>query len=161
MKIVVLALLAALLCGCSSQEVYETVADEQLVPVMAQPGQITVRLPGEAALPVMENDSGRLYLCQGYEIALQTLTGGDVDGTLRTLTGYGREEMTVLETLRSDMPCYEFTWACAGEGGDQIGQGILMDDGSYHYCMTVLWDTEEKSTGQTVWSDVFASFDVA
>ena len=42
-----------------------------------------------------------------------------------------------------------------------IGQGILMDDGSYHYCMTVLWDAEEKSSGQTVWSDVFSSFDVA
>lgn len=161
MKIVVLAILAALLCGCAGQEVYETVADEQLVPVIAQPGQITVKLPGEAALPVMENDSGRLYLCQDYEIALQTLAGGDVDGTLRTLTGYGREELTVLETLRSDMPCYEFTWACAGEGGDRIGQGILIDDGSYHYCMTVLWDAEKTRSGQTVWSEVFASFDVA
>lgn len=161
MRILAVFLLAAMLCGCTGQEVLETVSDEQILPVMAQPGQITVKLPGEAALPTMESDSGRLYLCRDYEIALQTLTGGDLDATLRELTGYGREELTVLETLRSDMPCYEFVWACAGEGGEQLGQGIVMDDGAYHYCMTVLWNAEDSRSGQIVWSEVFSSFNVA
>ena len=74
MKIwVVLLALALCLTGCGSQQTMETVADEWVVPVMAQPKQITVKLPGEAAMPAAESDSGRLYLCQDYEIALQTL----------------------------------------------------------------------------------------
>lgn len=153
--------LALTLCGCGSQEVLETVADEQIVPVMAQPRQITVKLPGEAALPAVESDSGRLYLCQDYEIALQTLSGGDLDATLRSVTGYGREELTVMETLRSSMPCYEFTWTCAGETGDRIGQGIILDDGNYHYVMTALWDAEKTENLQIVWSEIFSSYDLA
>lgn len=160
-KWLVIALLALGLSGCGSEEVMETVADEWVVPVMAQPMQIEVDLPGEAAMPVSETDSGRLYLCQDYEIALQTLSSGDLDATLRSVTGYGKEELTVLETLRSQMPCYEFTWTCAGETGDRIGQGILMDDGNYHYVMTALWDAEKTETMQLSWSEVFSSFDVS
>lgn len=157
----VIALLALLLTGCGSEEVMETVADEWVVPVMAQPLQITVDLPGEAAMPVSESDSGRLYLCQDYEIALQTLSSGDLNATLQSVTGYGKEDLTILETLRSQMPCYEFTWTCAGETGDRIGQGILMDDGNYHYVMTALWDADKTESMQVVWSEVFSSFGLA
>ena len=160
-KWMAIVLCMLLLSGCGSEEVMETVADEWVVPVMAEPAQITVKLPGEAAMPVSESDSGRLYLCQDYEIALQTLSSGDLDGTLRSVTGYGREALTVLETLRSDLPCYEFTWTCAGENGDRIGRGILLDDGTYHYVMTALWDAEKTETMQLSWNEVFASFNVA
>ena len=160
-KWIAIVLCMLLLSGCGSEEVMETVADEWVVPVMAEPAQITVKLPGEAAMPVSESDSGRLYLCQDYEIALQTLSSGDLDGTLRSVTGYGREALTVLETLRSDLPCYEFTWTCAGENGDRIGRGILLDDGTYHYVMTALWDAEKTETMQLSWNEVFASFNVA
>ena len=160
-KWLVIAVLALGLSGCGSEEVMETVADEWMVPVMAQPMQIQVELPGEAAMPVSETESGRLYLCRDYEIALQTLSSGDLDATLRSVTGYGKEDLTILETLRSRMPCYEFTWTCAGENGDRIGQGILMDDGNYHYVMTALWDAEKTETMQLSWSEVFSSFDVA
>ena len=159
-KWLVIAVLALGLSGCGSEEVMETVADEWMVPVMAQPMQIQVELPGEAAMPVSETESGRLYLCRDYEIALQTLSSGDLDATLRSVTGYGKEDLTILETLRSRMPCYEFTWTCAGETGDRIGQGILMDDGNYHYVMTALWDEAGEADSQVVWSEVFASFDI-
>ena len=127
---------------------------------MAQPGRIDVKLPEEAAMPVSETDSGRLYLCRDYEIALQTLSSGDLNGTIRSVTGYGKEELTVLETMRSDMPCYEFTWTCAGETGERIGRGIILDDGNYHYVMTALWDADQTKNLQVIWSDVFSSFHV-
>ena len=146
--------------GCGSREVLETVADEPVVPVMAQPGRIDVKLPEEAAMPVSETDSGRLYLCRDYEITLQTLSSGDLNGTIRFVTGYGKEELTVLETMRSDMPCYEFTWTCAGETGERIGRGIILDDGNYHYVMTALWDADQTENMQVIWSDVFSSFHV-
>ena len=158
-KWVGLVLVLLMLTGCGSRETLETVADEQVVPVMAQPKQIRVTLPGEAAMPTVESDSGRLYLCRDYEIMLQTLPGGDLNATLQSVTGYEREQLTILETLRSDMPCYEFSWACAGESGDRVGQGILLDDGAYHYCMTVLWDAEKTEDLQIVWSEIFSSFD--
>lgn len=152
--------LALALGGCGSSEVMETVGDEYVVAAMAAPRQIQVQLPGEAALPAMENDSARLYLCRDYEIALQTLTGGDLDETLRSVTGYGKEQLTMVETVRSDMPCYEFAWSCAGETGQQVGRGILMDDGCYHYVMTALRDAEGPEDTQILWNEVFSSFDV-
>ena len=152
-------LLMGMLSGCASQPVLETVTDDLCESTMAQPKQIRVSLPGEAAMPTVESDSGRLYLCRDYEIMLQTLSGGDLNATLQSVTGYEREQLTILETLRSDMPCYEFSWACAGESGDRVGQGILLDDGAYHYCMTVLWDAEKTEDLQIVWSEIFSSFD--
>jgi len=160
-KWLVILMAAVLLTGCGSRETLETVADELVIPVMAQPKQIQVKLPGEAALPAVESDSGRLYLCSNYEISLQTLAGGDLDATLRSVTGYGREKLTVLETLRSDFPCYEFSWSCAGESGDRVGQGIILDDGTYHYCLTALWDADKTEELQIVWSEIFSSFDLA
>ena len=157
-----MSLLALVLAlgGCGSSETMETVADEYVVAAMAEPKQITVQLPGEAALPAMENDSARLYLCRDYEIALQTMEGGDLDATLRSVTGFGREDLTVMETVRGDIPCYEFVWSCAGETGQQVGRGILLDDGSYHYVMTALWDEAGEADSQVVWSEVFASFGI-
>ena len=48
---------ALLLCGCQREETMETVADEWLVPVMAQPREISLRLPEDLAMPVLEQDS--------------------------------------------------------------------------------------------------------
>lgn len=150
--------LALALGGCGSRETLETVADEYVVAAMAQPKQIVVELPGEAALPAMESGGDRLYLGRDYEIALQTLAGGDLDATLRSVTGYGRDALTVVETQREEMPCYEFGWSCAGETGQQVGQGIVLDDGNYHYVMTALWDAEGEEDSQILWSEVFSSF---
>ncbi|MBQ3504360.1 MAG: hypothetical protein IJA75_06625 [Oscillospiraceae bacterium] len=159
-KWLVILMTAVLLTGCGSRETLETIADELVIPVMAQPKQTRVKLPGEAALPTLESDNGRLYLCSNYEISLQTLAGGDLDATLQAVTGYGREKLTVLESLRSDLPCYEFSWSCAGESGDRVGQGIILDDGTYHYCLTALWDADKTEDLQIVWSEIFSSFDL-
>ena len=43
--------LLLLLSGCGAAETMETVSDEMAAPVMAQPKQIYVELPGEAASP--------------------------------------------------------------------------------------------------------------
>ena len=128
-KWMVFLALVLTLTGCGSSQVMETVSDAYVVAAMAQPKQIVVQLPGEAALPAMESGSDRLYLGRGYEIALQTLESGDLDATLRSVSGYGIGEITVVETLHSDMSCYEFAWSCLGETGPQVGQGIVLDDG--------------------------------
>lgn len=158
MRICFALLMMMLLTGCGAEETFETVSDDMVLPVMAQPGNISVELPGEAALPVVENDNGRIYLCEDYEIILQTLEGGDLDTTIQTLSGYSREELTVMETMLDGISRYEFVWAAAGEEGDRLGRGVILDDGDYHYCMSALWDADSTEKSQFSWNQVFESF---
>lgn len=158
---IVLVAMGLLMAGCGAEETFETVADEQVSPVLAQQRQIYVELPGEAASPAVESDSGRLYLCGDYEISIQTLEGGDTEATVRALSGYGQDALTMLETRREGMLCWEFVWASAGETGDLVGRAMVIDDGSYHYCLTVLADADTARQNQAVWDQMFASFRLA
>lgn len=149
--------LPLLLCGCGAEETFETVADEQILSVMAQPRQITVQLPEGTAAPVLEREGEQVYLCEDYEIILETLSAGDLSGTIRTLSGYAKEDLTVMETQWQEISRYEFVWTAAGENGDRLGRAVILDDGQYHYCMSVLRDAHEEED-QMVWNAVFGSF---
>ena len=145
------------LAGCAQEEAAETVADVWEEPVLAQPKQIHLELPGETVACAMESDSGRIYLGDGYEVMVQTLPGGDLDATIRSLTGFDREDITVLQTSSQEPERWEFAWAAAGERGERVGRGVVLDDGSYHYCLSVLQDAEDDDC-QIIWSQVFATF---
>ena len=150
-----------LLCGCGAEETMETIADDILQPVMAQPGEIQVSLPGETAMPAMESDSGRMYLASDYEIYIQTLSSGDLSGTIREVSGHDQADMTVIHTEMDGTDRYEFVWSCMGENGDRLGRAVVLDDGNYHYVMTVLRDAESTVSTQICWQDVFSSFSLA
>ena len=150
------ALGAILLCGCGRQETLETVADVWDVPAMAAPRQIVVELPEGTGAETLEGDTGRLYVTDDYTLSVETLEAGDLDATLRQLTGRGKEDLTVLETRQGDAKRYEFVWAAAGETGEMLGRGVVLDDGNYHYCMSLLRPAEEVS--QILWNPVFESF---
>ena len=156
-KLWILLALASLLCGCASEETLETVSDDIVQPVMAQPGEISVRLPDNAVAPVLESDSEQVYLSEDYEILVQTCPAGNLNDTIRKLTGCDKEQLTVMETEQDGAKRYDFVWAAAGEDGERLGRAAILDDGSYHYCLSVLRDAQgEKS--QVVWSEVFSSF---
>ena len=159
-KMILFTLAALLLTGCGEEETMETVADELVVPAMVQPGEILVDLPGEAAMPAMESDTGRMYLASDYEIYIQTLESGDLEKTIRTVSGHERENLTVMETKTGDVGRYEFVWTCMGETGERIGRAVVLDDGNYHYTMTVLRDADSTENTQIVWNDVFRSFEL-
>lgn len=147
-----------LLCGCGAEETMETVSDELVVPVMAQPKKIQVSLPGEAAMPAVESDSGRIYVCEEYEIVIQTYPAGDLNATIEELSGYSRDGLTVMNTQQNGMDRYDFVWASAGETGDQLGRGVILDDGDYHYTMAVTRPADTTENSQITWSQVFGSF---
>lgn len=151
-----LILMAVLLCGCTAQETFETISDEPVQVVMARPREISVRLPDNAVAPVLESEAEQVYMCEDYEIVIQTLSSGDLDATVRSICGYSRDRLTVMETQWDDVTRYEFVWAAAGEKGDRLGQAVILDDGNHHYCMSVLRDAQTVS--QVVWRDVFGSF---
>jgi hypothetical protein len=160
-KLMILLLLAALLLtGCGSSETFETVSDEWASPVSVQASQIRVTLPPEAAAPAVESDAGRIYLCEDYEITVQTLSAGDVDATVRSVCGYGREDLTLLETMSDGVKRYEFVWTSVGETGDRVGRAAILDDGSHHYVLTVLGDAKSAGNHTAVWQEMFGSFNI-
>lgn len=158
---VLLLLGCLLLSGCGAQETMETVADEWVEEAMAPAREILVELPEEAAAPAAENANGRIYLCSDYEIEIHTMDGGDLDATIRNLCGYDREELTVIASSPQGLKRYDFVWAAAGEGGDKIGRAVILDDGQYHYTMTVLRSADSVEQSQIVWRSVFESFALA
>lgn len=153
-----LCIMGMLLClsGCGAEETFETVADGDAVQTMlAEPLEISITLPEEAVLPVMETDTGRLYICKDFEVSTQTLNGGDLQGTVHALTGYLPEELSMVQTQKGELDCYEFVWAAAAEGGDQVGRGLVMDDGHYHYCVCAMIDAEDVSAYAEIWNGMF------
>ena len=160
-RMLVFALVMMLLSGCAAEETLETIADDPVQPVMAQPREIAVSLPGEASIPTMEGDTGRMYLADDYEIYIQTLESGDLDATIQTVSGYSKDSLTVINTESDGIERYEFVWVSAGENGERLGRGVVLDDGSHHYVMTVLRDADTTETSQIVWNDVFSSFRLA
>lgn len=147
-----------LLWGCTAEPTLETVADEWVQSVMAQPRQIQVDLPEGALAPVLDSDSEQVYLSDDYEIIVETLSAGDVNATVEHLSGYSRDNLTLMQTQQGDVDRYEFVWASTGEDGERLGRAVILDDGNYHYCMSVLRDADTTKTSQIVWSQVFDSF---
>lgn len=148
-------LLVVFLCGCGAEETLETISDEWVVPAMAQPREVTVRLPDNALMPVLEQEGRQLYMGDGYELMLETQSSGDLDATIRHLSGFEKENLTVIQTQQDGADRYDFVWTAAGEKGDRLGRGVILDDGDYHYCLSVLRDAEAT---RIVWQDVFDSF---
>lgn len=147
------------LTGCGAEETFETIADEQVLSVMATPKQIVVDLPEDAVAPVLESEGEQIYLCDGYDILIEVRPAGNLSETVRDLSGYEKEDLTVMETQWQEVSRYEFVWASAGENGDRLGRAVILDDGDYHYCMSVLRDADGKDS-QIVWNQVFSSFDL-
>ena len=161
-KIAMGLMLALLLSGCGAKDTLETVADDiPLQPVLAEPAEISVRLPDNAVSPVLESESEQVYLSEDYEIAIETRVSGDIGATITALTGFDPDQLTVMHTKQDGADRYEFVWVSAGETGERLGRAVVLDDGSYHYCMSVLRDAENQKKSQVVWSDVFSSFALA
>lgn len=148
---------AVLLSGCAAQETIETVADLVAVPAVAVPKTVLLELPEEAAAAAMQNtDTGTVYLCEDYTVTVEYLPSGDLDKTLRTLTGFGRDALTVMETGTA-IPRYDCAWCSQAEEGDMIGRTAVLDDGEYHYAVSVLAKAELGGELEDAWNTLFES----
>lgn len=158
---IVPVLMTLFLAGCRAEETFETVEDAYIQQTAAIAREILVSLPETAVAPAVESDAGTVYQCDGYEIILQTMAGGDMDETIRLISGYERSALTVMYTSLSDIDRYSLVWACMGEEGERIGKAVILDDGSYHYALTVLADADRTEEYNEVWEQVFDSFCLA
>lgn len=153
-----LLVFAVLLCGCSAQQMMETVTDELLLSTMAQQKELSFKLPANAAQSVMAaQDGAEMYFCDGYVLTVQTSESGDLNRTVQNLCGYDRERLTVLETKSGGAKRYDWTWTSAGEGCVQVGRAAILDDGDYHYCITVMADESGSGALDVQWDALFDS----
>lgn len=153
--------IACFLCGCGRAETFETVADEMVLSVSARPKQILLTLPEDTLLPAMETDSGTLYLCDGYDVAVQTLESGNLDATVRSISGFDSDDLTVIKTQCGDCACYEFVWTAATELGEQVGRARILEEGGYHYVLSATAPAKKSTEYQEIWNGIFDSFAVS
>lgn len=157
-KLFAVLLLMLFVTGCSVRETFETISDLHDVQTAGQMYQLQLSLPEEAAIPSLENaEEGKIYLCDGYVLTVQTMDAGDVDRTLRQLTGYGRDQLTVMQTRPGEYDRYECVWSAAGEAEDQVGRCVILDDGAYHYAVTVMANFSAVGELTPVWQSILSS----
>ncbi len=157
-KILVAILLMSLLSGCKAPEPFETMTDLYYTPETPQPAKISVWLPENTVSEVLKNeDSGTIYLCDGYSVALQTMAAGDLDATLQAVTGYSADSLRGISWKQGTLGRYECAWASAGESGEQISRTVVLDDGTHHYAVTVTGPAPEAAAMAATWKTIMDS----
>jgi len=158
-KVLIVAVLTVLLSGCTSQETLETLGDAYMQPVSATvQQQILLDLPQDAYLYTMQSQAGEnIYLCDDYTVTVQILPAGDLDRTLQDITGYPKDALTLMQTRTDDLKRYMCVWSSAGEGEDQVGKACVLDDGNYHYAVSVMAGQSVAGNLQQTWRSLFSS----
>ncbi len=156
-KLWIILALMMLLSGCSAAPTFETISDDHAGVQTALPGKLRFAIPEDASAQVLQSDAGTVYFCDGYEITVQTFCAGDINSTIQQLTGYTSESITVMETEENNVSTYACAWICAGENGDHIGRSLILDDGQYHYCLSVMAHAQEAGSLLDSWQELFSS----
>lgn len=153
-------LLVCLLAGCGSAETFETLGQVQhQSDGEAALRQVVLTLPEDAALSASDTDQGfTMYDCADYTILMQTFSSGDMTSTIRALTGFSSEKLTVLESACGDHARYDWVWTAVAEEGDLVCRGTVLDDGDYHYCLCVMAEADEAGELTSQWNALFGSF---
>lgn len=157
-KCVMFVLIVLALAGCGAEETFETIADEFVQSAAAPLREVILERPEEAVLPASESDAGTLYLCDGYEISVQTLPAGDLEASVYRITGFTKDRVEVISTQPGTYRRYDLVWSTLGEQGDQVGRAAILDDGSYHYVLSVLAEADRAGEFEQVFRELFESY---
>ena len=160
-KMIVVLISVLILAGCGSTQTLETIADEPVLAVSAEQRKVKVELPDDAAVMTMSCDNKTIYLCGGYEICFEVLDAVDLDRTIKQVTGFHEEYLTVLKTGYEGFSKHEMVWSSAGETGDYLGRAVVLDDGDHHYVLSALAPADMVQNLEGQWEEMFASFQFA
>ena len=150
-----------MLTGCGVQETFETVDDLYVVPASVAMGRLSLSLPEETTMQVMAlSDENRLYFCDGYTLVVQTMESGNLEETFRQTTGFSKEELIPIKTNHYGADRYDCVWMAAGEAGDQICRAAILDDGNYHYCVTVMAPANTAGELTETWNDLLNTLSI-
>ena len=161
-RLCVLVCLCVLFAGCGKQKQYETLSDPCFTEQQQAPGVILISVPYDLAAPVIQTESGdRLYIGDDYTVTIQTMTGGDLDATLKSCTGFERDRLTVLETEKDGMKRYDCAWTAAAEESQSVGRITILEDADYHYVLTVTAPGSKIDAMTAAWAELSDSFCVS
>ena len=160
-KMIVILISVLILAGCGSTQTLETIADEPVLAASTQQREVKVELPDDAAVMTMSCDNKTIYLCGGYEICFEVLDAVDLDRTIKQVTGFHEEDLTVLKTGYEGFSKHEMVWSSAGETGDYLGRAVVLDDGDHHYVLSALAPADMVQNLEGQWEEMFASFQFA
>ena len=158
-KWLVMLLCTLLLTGCSQPETLETVDDAYVIPEIPEAQQVSFWLPEGASLTVSEG-TGELYVCDDFTALVQIFASGDLEATVRAVTGYEKDRLELLGWKTAQGQRWECAWASAGESGDQIARTLILDDGNYHYTLTLQAEAEKGGELSDAWSEIFQTFEL-
>lgn len=158
-KLWIWLLLPVLLAGCGQPEDFETMSDTYWAPEPNPAQPVSLVLPPEAAVMTMETEDGScLYICDGYTLAVQTFRGGDIQETLRSVTGFSGGTLPMMSWQQGELTRHECVWTAAGEGGDQVCRTMILDAGDWHYTLTVMADAADAGGLRETWQEILDSF---
>lgn len=158
-KILLLFLVGFLLTGCSDAEVFETLGQIQHQPAdLPTMASVQLSLPESAAEQTFGGGTDTVYECEGYTLVLQTLDAGNFDSTVRTISGFSPEKLTVMESTMEQGKRYDWIWTAVGENGDLVCRASVLDDGNYHYCIYTLAPAQSAGKLAEEWNILFTSF---
>lgn len=157
-KLCFLLVFVLLLAGCQAAPTFETMDDVYAPQVQSAPKQVALALPED--VQTVAGGDGKLYLCDGYEVTVQTLSSGDINSTLRQLTGFASDGLTTVQTAASGVTRYACVWTAAGENGDTVGRAVVLDDGQYHYCVTVMGSADGAGELAPAWTQILNSIEL-
>ena len=144
--------------GCSTQTFLETVMDVYVPNLQQDKAKVQFDLPQDAAMLTSSGSGDCLYMGEGYEIVLETFHAGDLGETLSSVTGFDQKKLTILELPGADYHKYYTVWSTVGEYGDSVGKCMILDDGVYHYCLSVITDADYTQQLEEMTKNLFASY---
>lgn len=158
-KCLILFLLSLMLAGCSAAETFETLGQIQHQPdITPMAATVQLSVPESAVVETFGSGSDTAYDCQGYTLVLQTFSSGDFSGTVRKLSGFSPEKLTVMESSMGQTKRYDWVWTAAGENGDVLCRASVLDDGNYHYCLYTMASAQDAGALAGEWNELFSSF---
>lgn len=137
--LVLLLSLGAALCACRAEPDWETV-DDAAVPVMAPasaPYIITYGVPDDTTMEPLSAKNRGLYVAENgdYEILSDVVTAATLDDALRQISGFGEDDLEIVETTRFGLPEYRFAWSSVSDEGEYVSEASLIEDGDYYYAL--------------------------
>lgn len=156
-KWMLLLVLCSVLWGCAAAPTFETLGPDIHEPFISLK-EASAIIPSDAEM--FSGQDGTLWVCNGFDLHMQTLPGGDVNATVQTMSGFSSQDLTVMTSASDAITCYEWVWTAMSDEGELICRGAILDDGAYHYCLTATAPAEKGSSLSQQWNAIFSSFTV-
>lgn len=156
--LIILVCLLVLLSGCSGADTLEVMYDSYESALVAAPAMVHLDFSEDHTFTVTQGEGWYTYTGENYEIIMQTCMSGDLNQTFQQITGYAMERLTVMEIPSTDADRYVCAWSTVSEEGELVGRCTVIDDGVYHYCLSVLVDAKTAGEYREDIDAIFATY---